>query len=202
MRLQNLLLFFLVNLVGLIFVYSPGTPDVAMRLGFIEKMDALGVRSGLEASYQDYPPLGLVILNMATKVSKLLGADAIMGFQLAVALFLVLTSVVLLIWTRSLFFVSMTQLTVTINSLALGYIDIFFVPPLLVSLWALKERRFFVFTIAFSVSCLIKWQPAIIAPFLLVYILNIDSVEAWRNSIVTSSLNQWSCLSWEWLQSL
>lgn len=119
-RLQGILLFLLVNLVGLSFLDSTGTPDVAMRLGSIQKMETLGVRSGLEASRQDYPPLGIIVRDAAAKFSNLLGLDVTMGYQLAIALFLVITSVVLLLWTRSLIFVSAMQLALTLNSMVPG----------------------------------------------------------------------------------
>ncbi len=62
----------------------------------------------------------------------------------------------------------------------LVYIDIYFVPTLILSLWAIKERNMKLFTIFYSISCLIKWQPIIIAPFILLYILNIQKIAEWK----------------------
>jgi hypothetical protein len=56
------------------------------------------------------------------------------------------------------------------NSVALGYIDIFVAPSLLLSLWALKERRLTLFAVFYVLAFLTKWQPLILAPFLAVHL--------------------------------
>ena len=60
--------------------------------------------------------------------------------------------------------------------MALGYSDIYFAPALILSLWMLKEGRWLWFSLSFAVGALIKWQPMIIAPFCLLYILGIHDI--------------------------
>jgi hypothetical protein len=60
--------------------------------------------------------------------------------------------------------------------MALGYLDIYFAPTLLLALWALKAKKLVAFTVLFSIACLTKWQPLVIAPFLLFHVLEVNTV--------------------------
>jgi hypothetical protein len=52
--------------------------------------------------------------------------------------------------------------------------------PLLSSrLWALTKGRVPLFTVLFVISCLIKWQPLILAPFLLVFVMQVYTSDGW-----------------------
>ena len=46
----------------------------------------------------------------------------------------------------------------------------------------LKERRRLWFCLSFSLTCLTKFQPVIIAPFVLLYVLGIQSLHQPRNA--------------------
>jgi hypothetical protein len=67
-----------------------------------------------------------------------------------------------------------------LNSVALGYIDIFFAPTLILAFWMLQGRRLLWFSVFFTISILTKWQPIIIAPFIALYILDIGPGFRWR----------------------
>jgi hypothetical protein len=67
-----------------------------------------------------------------------------------------------------------------LSSVALAYVDIYFAPALIFSLWMLEEPRWFWFSLSFVVAVLIKWQPMIIAPFCLLYILGVQDIREWR----------------------
>jgi hypothetical protein len=56
----------------------------------------------------------------------------------------------------------------------LGYMDIVPVPFLIGALWAIRDERPVTGMLLFLVSSLLKWQPLILAPFLLVHMLNIN----------------------------
>jgi hypothetical protein len=53
------------------------------------------------------------------------------------------------------------------HSLALGYVDVHFSRFFIVALWALDAKRLTLVGICFSLACLTKWQPLILAPFVL-----------------------------------
>jgi len=154
----------LISRIGDDFYYWQIWLDNVARLGPIE-----GYRTTLRV---DYPPLTFVIFFGVAKFSHLFGLELFTCFQLSLLLFLFLTLLLFWGWTKDLWLTGLLQLSLLLNSLVMHYIDLYFAPALLLSLWALKTRRFFLFTLFFSSSCLIKWQPLILAPFILIYLLD------------------------------
>lgn len=179
-KIRHVLFFLLVSLVALGLLDSPGTFDVNKWMEWLHNVETYGIVSGFKVNHEAYPPLSSSILFIVAKVSRLFQVDVFIGFKLSLAVFLLLTSIAFFIWTKNLFITTLMQLTLILNSMALGYIDIYFAPTLILSLWALKTRNLLLFTVLFSITCLIKWQPIIIAPFFLIYILNIKKKEDWK----------------------
>jgi len=177
---QATLVVVLVLLVTMSLVHSPGTGDVDTWKRWAHNADALGIASGFKANQGDYPPYTSVILLGAVRISRLLGIGAFGAVKFSVFLFLLLTSLVFWWWTRDFWITVILHLSLLLNSVALGYVDIFFVPSLILSIWAIKEKRLILFTIFYSIACLTKWQPIIIAPFIGVYILDIKHVRHWK----------------------
>ena len=66
---------------------------------------------------------------------------------------------------------SLMHLSLTLNVMGLGYIDIYFAPTLILALWALERGRWFWFSLLFTVTCLVKWQPVVLVPFIIAYLL-------------------------------
>lgn len=66
-----------------------------------------------------------------------------------------------------------TVISLTLNSLWLGYTDIFIYPFILLSLFLLARHKIFFSGIFYSVAVLIKWQPLIIVPFLFIYLIKL-----------------------------
>lgn len=56
---------------------------------------------------------------------------------------------------------------VALSASSLGYLDILFTPPLVVALFAALDKRPALSATAFTLACLVKWQPLILLPFLL-----------------------------------
>jgi hypothetical protein len=179
-RIQVALVAILVALVTLTFLGSPGTPDVRIWKKWVTNSESLGVEAGFTADNADYPPYSSVILGTAGRVFRSFGVDTFGAVKLAILLFLVLTSVLFWLWTRDLWLTVILHLSLLLNSVALGYIDIFVAPSLLLSMWAIKEKRLALFTVFYSLACLTKWQPIIIAPFLLLYILDVNRLTEWK----------------------
>lgn len=177
---QTVLLFLFVIITGLGFLHSPGTFDVNDWQVWAKNADTEGLAAGFKANHENYPPLATVILVSALKAARLFGIGSFDSVKLAIFLFLCLTSFVFWLWTRDLLITAILHLSLLLNSVALGYIDIFFAPSLILSLWALKERKLTLFAVAYTVACLTKWQPLIIAPFIVLYILNISQIGQWK----------------------
>jgi hypothetical protein len=170
----------LLILITASFLHSPGTNDVGIRMRWAENADTYGVVAGFAANKADYPPLTSVILLCAVRASRSLGISAFDAVKLSIFLFLVLTSFVFWLWTKNFLVTTMLYLSLLLNSVALVYTDVYFAPALILSMKAIKERKLAWFTTFFSVACLTKWQPIILAPFIAVYILDIKQITLWR----------------------
>lgn len=187
---QRTALIILLALVTLSFFHSPGQGDVRFWLKWMETVEDRGPlvsfetreRSPLssDAVQEGYPPFISFISFGAVKLSHLFSTDYFTALKLSLTIFLFLSSFIFWRWTRNFFITVIFHFSLMVNSLMLVYIDIYFVPTLLISLWALKERNLTAFTIFYSVSCLIKWQPIILAPFILLYVLNVERISELR----------------------
>ena len=171
----------LITIVTLCFLRSPGSKDVYdWFLPWVRNAETKGLASGYEANRGFYPPFHAIILLCVAKTGQFLRITHFLAFKLSVVLFLFLTSLAFLAWTRSWHLTIALHLSLLLCSVGLGYTDIYFAPTLILSLWALKKGRRTTFMILYCVSCLIKWQPLIIAPFVLVHFLEIKDIRRWR----------------------
>ena len=178
--IQTLLLFLLVFLLSLLFLNSHGTSDMEIWLQWADNADNLGVVAGFEANHADYPPITTAILLDAVRLGQVLELPALTAIKLSIILFLCLSSLACWLWTRDVGITLLMHLALLLNSAALAYVDIYFAPTLILALWALKQRRLLLFTLCYSIACLTKWQPLIIAPFILLYILNVMQWSDWK----------------------
>jgi len=170
-KTQRALVFFLVNLLALSFLKSPGTYDVGFMLSWLHTVDRLGLVAGYAELQPGYPPLSVSILWLTAKASHLLHISPFMGFKLSLLTFLLFTALALWAWTKDLLLASLLELALIPSVMALGYIDIYYAPPLVLALWALHAERPQAFAFLYGVACLVKYQPLIIGPFLAVYLL-------------------------------
>lgn len=159
---------------------TPGTGNMDTWVRWINEAIDLGLVDAYSLNHDTYPPLTLVILFGVGKISQLLNIWIYTAIKGTIAAFLLLTTLLTLWATKDLLLSLLLLGGVLINSVALGHLDIFFAPTLVLALWALKEKRLVLFTIAFCFSFLTKWQPLIIAPFIALYILGIDRLSDWK----------------------
>jgi Gpi18-like mannosyltransferase len=165
-------------LIGLSFIHSPGTSDVEIWQTWANNADTYGPVKGYAATDADYPPLATAILWVANKVFYSLGRG--LNIKFSIFFFLILIVFVFWLWTRDLKVTLILYFALLLNSVALGYIDVYFAPAFIFSLWMLEERRWLWFSLSFGVAALIKWQPIIIAPFCSLYILGTQDIRALR----------------------
>jgi hypothetical protein len=144
-------------------------------------VEATGIIGGYHANQADYPPLCSVILFIISRMSSLSGLDTFICFKLSLLASLLLSTAIFWWWTRNGLLAVLFELSLVLSSTALGYTDIQVTPTFLLSLWALQKRRWLLFTLLYGVTCLIKWQPIIIAPVILLYILGIQRWRDWRS---------------------
>jgi hypothetical protein len=163
----------LLLLLSLGFVLVPGTADVERWQSWARNMDRLGVADGYAANSGDYPPYAPLILLGARRLSAVLGLGPLLSVKLPILGFLLLTTTIVYLWTRSFWRAILLHASLLLGTVALGNLDAFLAPVLIVSLWALKDHRLVLFAFSYSVACLIEWQAAIIAPFIAVHLWNL-----------------------------
>ncbi len=175
-------LFALVLSLALVFFNSPGTSDVSIFIRWMTVVREQGLVNAyiqtIHASADRYPPLVFALLGAAGQAGQALGLGPFESYKLCLLVFLLLTSAAFYAVTRSLLWTASLQLVLTLDSIALGYMDILNAPFLILSFFALKRGRTAVALFLFSISFLIKFQPIILAPFLALYVLDINT---WRD---------------------
>jgi hypothetical protein len=167
-------------LLALLWFQAPGTTDVPIFLRW-----AAAASHGVRASYATfytygYPPLGFVILRGAALIAEALNADLFIGFKSSLLLSLLLTGGLFWLWTRNFYLSLGLFLAFLPNSMTYGYTDIYFATFLVGALWALYRNKFALFTVLYCGACLVKWQPLLLAPFLVIYLLGVQHIADWR----------------------
>jgi hypothetical protein len=182
-KTKTIQLIFLIGialLIGLIFTESPGTTDVDIWRSWSKNAHELGLIGGFRANHADYPPLASAILLAGYHVFDQAGFTLFQTIKLTILVFLLLSAFLFWLWTRNPILSLALYAALLLNSVALGYIDIFFAPSLILALWMLKEHRWGWFSLFYALSCLTKWQPILIAPMIALYILGIQRPNQWR----------------------
>lgn len=111
----------------------------------------------------------------------------LLTFKISIFIFYLISLLLLLIFQTKipknrkvlqpidLIIVYLSTFSLIINSQGLGYTDIYFFPFLIVTLLFLSREKWYLGGLFFGLSFLIKWQPIIIAPLILGYLIKLDS---------------------------
>lgn len=181
-------LFALSTLFAFGLLASNGTGDVDDKLRWIRNIVAHGLVGGFQVSQDDYPPGTYVILWGITKIAPQIGVGSFLVYKFTLFAFLLLSSLAFFLWTRNVLLTIVMQLALTLGCMVMGYNDVYFI-PLLLALWALREKKPVWFSVLFTVTCLMKWQPLILVPVLLIYafVTMTDAVERRRDVLRLAS---------------
>jgi len=164
-------LLLLVNLIALSFLYSPGTGDVSIWRNWIDQMSAFGLVGGFVHSGTDYPPLSLIILATVSRCADAFGMTIFLTLKWSLFIFLFATAASFYWFSRNLILTAALEFSLVLNSVALGYLDIYFAPFLIATFFCLQRGHFKMGVLMFAISCSIKWQPLLIAPFICIYVM-------------------------------
>ena len=162
-------LFALTTLLAFHFLAAPGTGDVDDKLRWMRNIVAHGLVGGFQVSADDYPPGTYIVLAALTKIAPHVGIGSFIAYKLSIVAFLLFSSLIAWRWTRNGWFAIALHLALIVDSVVMGYNDVYFVAPLLLALWALQARQIVRFAVLFTLTCLMKWQPLILLPVLLSY---------------------------------
>ena len=173
-RAATLTLVGALGLLAALLFSSPGMSDVpTFWLAWMRLNTAHDVVSAYRLAASDYPPLSHLMLAVTGELGRSLGFTPLVALKVALSVGLLITCAIAWNWTRRLDYTAMLGLALVVPTLGLGYIDIFFAPALLISLWTFSERRYGFGMAFFILAVFIKWQPLIFAPFIFIFL--------WRN---------------------
>jgi hypothetical protein len=161
----------LVNLIALSFFFSPGSGDFEIWNNWMREISDRGLVGGYINSDTDYPPLAFVILAAVVKFAAAFGSNPFFVLKCFLFVFLLATALCFYWFTRNLILAAALELALILNSMALAYLDIFVAPFLIAGLFFLQRGNLNLGFVLFAASCLTKWQPLIIAPFVCLYAL-------------------------------
>lgn len=179
-KVERIGLILLLGLLALTFFHSYGTRDVEAFTRWMGNVRDHGLRLGYELNGEDYPPLASVILLGVTTAARLFQVEEFVAFKASLLLFLLLTGLAFYAWTRHFYLSAAIPAFLIIGTMALSYVDVYFMPAFILALWALQKRNWPLATLFFTITCLIKWQPIILAPFVVLYVLSIHRLADWR----------------------
>lgn len=177
---QTVFLLALALLAALVFVQSPGTTDVDIWTNWVKNASLRGPVSGFALNQADYPPLSTVFLWAGNQFFQVFDLSIFRAIKVTILVFLLLTTLAFWLWTRDGKLTLLLYFALLLNSMALGYLDIFFAPSLVAALWMLHKRRYAWFSLFYATACLTKWQPLLIAPFIALYLLQSEDSRPWR----------------------
>ena len=134
-------------------------------------MWAFGLVGGFVHSGTDYPPLALIILATVARCADAFGITVFLALKWSLFIFLLATAASFYWFSRNLILTAALELSLILNSVALGYLDIYFAPFLIAAFFCLQRGHFKMGVLMFAISCSIKWQPLLIAPFVCIYVM-------------------------------
>lgn len=158
-----------------IFFSTKGTGDVNYWQEMIHNGRKYGFSQGYMQNKGYYPPLSSTILVGSDKLMDILGTSPIIEIKLTVLIFLLVTVIVYYTITKNFILSIFFLLSLFLSSLGLIYLDILFAPFLLLSFFSLKHDRIILSAVFFAISFMIKWQPLILYPFIIIYLSGISS---------------------------
>jgi hypothetical protein len=130
---------------------------------------------GFAQSGTDYPPLAFILLAAVSRSATAFGVTEFLALKCSLLLFLFVTGACFYWFTRNLILTAALEFALTLNSIGLAYLDIYFAPFLIAGLFFLQRGNLNLGFVLFAISCFTKWQPLIIAPFVCLYVLGIAS---------------------------
>ena len=184
--------------LALLLVRAEGTGDVQTFLRWTRLAQDYGIVDGYrvmvdrwpetvlerhgEAGGGEYPPLGFAWLYLVATVADIINISHLAMFKVAILVFSFASTFMLWLCCRSLPLVAAFQGATLLVATGLGYTDVVTAPFMIGALWAVRDERPVLGFVLFIVGILIKWQVLLLAPFLLLHILQISELRSIRRA--------------------
>jgi len=132
-----------------------------------------------------YPPGHLIVIYLIAKLIPPAIFGTLLSFKLSIYFFYIVGLFTIYLSYRifskktqkhidsatTVIIIYLGSIGLILNTQILGYTDIYFLPLLILSFLFLIKKRYFLSAFFFSFSSLIKWQPIIVFPLILTYLI-------------------------------
>jgi hypothetical protein len=170
---------------------SPGTSDVDIWLSrWAPLVDRLGLIPAYTQVHENYPPVGFALVGLVGIVAELLDVSSFVVLKVMLLFFLLASSAITYFMTRSVWGTVVMHLTLTVNSMMHGYLDIFYVPFVLLTFHFVRQNAVLPAVAAFLGAVMMKYQPLIIAPFLLLHVALRSRTDAGQTAMIRLLLSR------------
>jgi hypothetical protein len=139
--------------------------DLAVFVHWMTTDQRLGVLAGYRELPFDYPPLVRVILAGVMRLADTTSLAPVLALKVSLLAAFACTGVIFWAMTRRIDLMVGLLAGLFLDNVSHGYLDAFVIPPLLLAVWLMGKRRWSLALAVLSVSCLVKWQPLVLAPF-------------------------------------
>lgn len=154
---------------SLVFLRMPGAGDAEMFwLPWIKHVEQSGPIAAYSLSGTDYPPLIFVPFALIAAAQRF-GISAFLALKLSLWICTWLTVGLFFMTTRSTGRAALLAAVVVVPSVALAYLDVYAMPTLILAIWLIRKERFSIGLLLLTATCLIKWQPLLLAPPFVIY---------------------------------
>lgn len=162
-----LMLFFTLS-----FFYAHGASDVdRFWLDWIQTLSLhANFRDGFEGVWADYPPVSIFMLDIIRNLAVSSGFEVFVVLKGFILFFLLATTATYYWVSGKKSIVLLMHLMLLPSSILLTYLDIWYAPFLLLCFWYLQQEKLGLALFFFAICCSIKYQPAILAPFIAIYV--------------------------------
>lgn len=166
------ILIILLFYISIIFIKSQGTHNTEHWIEWIEYSNKFGIIEGYKYKVTTYPPLSTLILKFFYNLLSFFNPNITNFYtvKFSIFFFFFLSTFIIYFYASNFKITIFYIFTFLISSIGLNDLDIIFATFLILSFIFLKKNNLFFFTIFYGCSVLIKWQPIILAPLLLIYI--------------------------------
>ena len=152
------------------FLMSPGAGDMNIWERWMEYVSQYGIIDGYAMQQDMYPPFALLVQYLVKYICPFLSNFAVLRLTNT---FFVVLSLLLAYFLFKDIKVGVLVFSGLFISSNIGYLDVEMAPFLILAVYFFGREKFWLSGLFFTLLSLIKFQPLIIAPFILIYFINI-----------------------------
>lgn len=152
------------------FLMSPGAGDMNIWKRWMEYVEQYGIIDGYKMQQDMYPPFALLIQYFIKYLFPFLSNFAVL--RLTNTFFVVVSLLLTYFLFKDIKIVALIFSCLFISS-NIGYLDVEMAPFLILAVYFFSKENFWLSGLFFTLLSLIKYQPLIIAPFILIYFIDI-----------------------------